>query len=460
MVSVWWIRRDLRLADNPALQMAIASGSVIPLFIVDPSLAKSAWAERNAFLFDGLSALDADLRALGSGLVVRHGSPAAVLPQVMDETGAQAISAEQDYTPTARRRDDALSAQLPITFIHGQTVHPPMLVTKADGTPYTVYTPFSKVWKALLPASLDPLAAPKSLPAVNLPASDPLPHLPNPAGFPAGEREGARRLNSFSHTTIHSYADERDRMDLDGTSALSPYLRFGMVSMRQAAEAAIRAEKEAAEMGQNPRGAQVWLNELIWREFYINILYSFPHVSKTAFNPKLRQIPWNNDPAQFEAWKQGKTGMPVVDAAMRQLSQTGWMHNRARMITASFLVKDLLIDWRWGEQWFWQRLLDADPAANNGGWQWTAGTGTDAAPYFRVFNPVLQGQKFDPGGEYVRRWVPELRNVPTKFIHTPWLLSPFEQEQASCRIGTDYPLPIVDREMARQRVMQAYKLAN
>jgi deoxyribodipyrimidine photo-lyase len=238
-------------------------------------------------------------------------------------------------------------------------------------------------------------------------------------------------------------------MDLDGTSALSPYIRFGMLGLRQAVHSAQRAIRWAEDTeGRN--GAEVWLNELIWREFYIQILFHFPYVSKTAFNSSLVNIPWQNDGTQFEAWTLGQTGYPIVDAAMRQLRATGWMHNRARMIVASFQVKDLLINWQWGERWFMENLLDGDPAANNGGWQWTAGTGTDAVPYFRIFNPILQSKKFDPHGDYIRRWVPELAHLAADEIHAPW------EMKIDIR---NYPQPIVDHHAARERTLSAYKLS-
>ena len=246
------------------------------------------------------------------------------------------------------------------------------------------------------------------------------------------------------------------QMDLAGTSQLSPYLRFGMLSARQAVVRAL----EVSEIAPDPearQGATTWLNELIWREFYIAILYHFPQVRQRSFRPIYDSVPWDNDLEAFAAWCEGRTGFPVVDAAMRQLVQTGWMHNRARMIVSSFLVKDLLIDWRWGERFFMQHLIDGDPAANNGGWQWTAGTGTDAAPYFRIFNPILQGQRFDPDGVYIRRWVPELAVVPDKHIHTPWKMPEHVQRQAVCRIGQDYPRPMVDHKWARARTLAAYK---
>jgi len=339
--------------------------------------------------------------------------------------------------------------------MHGLGVHPPALVTKADGSPYTVFTPFSKAWKALpfsgythpVPVSLPPLPGVTSL---DIPAS------PAPGHFPPGEKEALRRLDAFLAGPVQDYADARNRMDLDGTSSLSPYLRFGMLSARTAVSAAMQAARDTNDPSVR-KGCEVWINELIWREFYQAILYHFPYVLMTAFNTGLRNIPWRNAPADLLGWQQGLTGYPVVDAAMRQLRATGWMHNRARMITASFLVKDLLINWQEGERWFMQQLVDGDPAANNGGWQWTAGTGTDAAPYFRIFNPILQGRKFDPMGAYVRRWVPELASVSDQYIHSPWEMSQLEQTAVNVVIGRDYPQPIVDHASARDRTLKAYK---
>ena len=251
-----------------------------------------------------------------------------------------------------------------------------------------------------------------------------------------------RRLTQFTNYQITDYSETRNRMDLDGTSSLSPYFRFGMLSLRQAVHETRNTQHATDE---------IWLNELIWREFYIQILYHFPRVARTSFNPALANIPWRNDPSEFEAWKAGETGVPVVDAGMRQLREIGWMHNRARMIVASFLVKDLLINWRWGEAWFMENLLDGDIAANNGGWQWTAGTGTDAAPYFRIFNPVLQSQKFDPNGDYIRKWVPELRELNAKEIHSPW--------NFGIKVAGYPEKPIVDREVVKERTMNAYRIS-
>jgi deoxyribodipyrimidine photo-lyase len=466
--AIWWARRDLRLNDNDALRAALAHGGrVVPVFVLDPTLlsASDLSDKRLAFLFGGLRSLDSDLRARGSRLIVRRGDPAVELARLVTETGAQALFAEADPWPYGRRRDEAVAAQLPLRLMHGVTVHPYDLIRKADGSPYTVFTPFSRAWSALPPPAQTQLwTPPERLPAVD----DGLPSLPIPAEpalpssvpFPPGETEALRRLAVFTDQgagPIRSYDNDRNRMDLAGTAQLSPYLRFGMISARRVAVAALGATKSTVDTAAR-KGAETWLNELIWREFYMMVLYHHPDVLEHEFQAKLRGIPWRNNGAEFAAWCEGRTGYPVVDAAMRQLVTTGWMHNRARMIAASFLVKDLLVDWRWGERFFMQHLVDGDPAANNGGWQWTAGVGTDAAPYFRVFNPTLQGTKFDPHGDYVRRWAPELSRVPARFIHEPRRMLPEIQTGCGCVIGRDYPAPIVDHSLARERVLAAYKL--
>jgi deoxyribodipyrimidine photo-lyase len=397
---------------------------------------------------------------------VREGSALGQLAGLREEVNADGIYAEEDYSPYARRRDEAVRQELPLNLVEGVTFHHPEIISKSDGSPYTVYTPFSRSWKMLpYPDNQSLLPAPEhiSTPAdINTLSIPDLPIISGEVPFPPGEEEGQRRLGAFMNgngtASIAQYADLRDRMDLDGTSGLSPYLRFGMLSTRQAVISALDARLSAGDV-QSRRGADIWLNELIWREFYMSILFHFPRVIKRSFRPVYENIPWRNDRDHFAAWCKGRTGYPVVDAAMRQLLKLGWMHNRARMIVASFLVKDLLIDWRWGERWFMRHLIDGDPAANNGGWQWTAGTGTDAAPYFRIFNPVLQGKKFDPQGDFVRRWLPELIHVPDKFIHEPWKMSQAIQQQAKCVIGQDYPQPIVDHASARQATLDAYSQA-
>ena len=452
MNTIWWIRRDLRLTDNAALHSALQAGSVLPVFILDPAFDSSS-TRRKDFLYEGLHTLDKDLRKRGSYLVVRSGKPLNVLKQLIIETQADAIFAEEDFTPYARKRDLEIEHHLPLHLVNGQTVHHPNAVLKADRKPYTVYTPYSKAWKAKLPSKLELYPAPEKINTPYELVNEKLPPFKTNPLFPAGEQEALVRLEEFLFKKIYSYNEDRNRMDLDGTSSLSPYIRFGMIGLRQAVSMAMspspfgrRVPFRVGVRGEG-KGAETWLNELIWREFYIQILYHFPHVSKTPFNKSLTNIPWRNNASEFEAWKRGETGVPVVDAAMRQLKETGWMHNRARMIVASYLVKDLLIDWRWGEAWFMENLLDGDIAANNGGWQWTAGTGTDAAPYFRIFNPVLQSAKFDPNGDYIRKWIPELRSLDAKEIHAPW--------EKSIKVKGYPERPIIERD--KQRTLQAYK---
>lgn len=462
-VTIWWIRRDLRLADNQALAAAVDRGSeVIPLWISDPRLLESPYVgqKRLAFLYAGLRALDDALRERGSRLVVRRGDPVDVLQQLLAETGASAVFSEADYSPYARRRDNRVCQQVPLFLVEGLAVQPPGSVMKQDGDPYVVYTPFRNRWLALSrPTAADLLPAPSHIetPEVldgeEIPAT---PRLTTAIPFAAGEAQAERRLHSFLAGPIDDYAQARDRLDLEATSELSPYLRFGMISARRVAVAG----QEALTNAQNDEaaaGAGAWRDELIWRDFYIHVLYHFPEVRKHSFRERYRQLPWRHDKKQLEAWQNGYTGYPVVDASMRQMAHSGWMHNRGRMIVASFLSKHLLLPWQWGEKWFMQQLIDGDPAANNGGWQWAAGTGTDAAPYFRIFNPVAQGKKHDPQGDYVRRWLPELARVPVRYLHSPWQMPSQVQREAQCRIGEDYPEPIVQHKPARERALEAYK---
>jgi deoxyribodipyrimidine photo-lyase len=458
-INIWWMRRDLRLNDNDALLSALqGGGGVIPLFIVDPAFDSSRGSPRYAFLMQALRNLDSDLQQRGSRLMVRAGRPLDVLRGVVAESGAAAIYAEGDASPYARRRDAAIARHLPLQLVGNATVHPPSAVVKADGSPYRVFTPFSNAWRAL------PLVQPRPAPYHFVPAarfdSLPLPFSDTAQAslFPASESAAQQRLAEFCAAELGQYGLLRERMDLDGTSRLSPALRFGLLSARQVVFEARRGMESGTDAASR-NGAETWQNELIWREFYQMILYHFPFVLKTAFRADLRGISWREADADLHAWQTGQTGFPVVDAGMRELACTGWMHNRARMITASFLVKDLLINWQEGERWFMQHLLDGDPAANNGGWQWTAGVGTDAAPYFRVFSPRLQGEKFDPQGDYVRRWVPELAGVPLKYIHQPELMPEGLQKDLKCVIGRDYPRPIVDHTQARLRALAAYKAA-
>ncbi len=458
-ISIWWIRRDLRIQQNPALEEALAnSETVIPLFILDPRLLAKKADKRQSFLFEALSSLDSELRGLGNRLWIKSGDPLDVLQQVVNQTGAEAVFAEADYSPYARQRDQQVAYSLPLWLVHGLTVFPPGVVVKETGCPYTVYTHFSRAWKSLpLPGGIAQHELVKKIPIpqkLQL-ESDPLPAFTPIPDFPANEITAQQRLDQFIAQKLYQYAELRDRMDLDGTSRLSPYLRFGLISPQYTVQRAMAAMFDAPD-GKPRVNAETWLNELIWREFYISVLHHFPEVLESSFRKDLRNIRWRNEPNDFVLWKDGLTGYPIVDAGMRQLRRSGWMHNRARMISASFLVKDLLINWQEGEAWFMENLIDGDPAANNGGWQWTSGVGTDAAPYFRIFNPVLQGEKYDPTGDYVRQWVPELTQVPVEYIHKPWLMPEKMQEEIGVKIGEHYPYPMVDHRAVKGRTLEAY----
>jgi deoxyribodipyrimidine photo-lyase len=466
--AIWWVRRDLRLTDNQALHAALnAADWIIPVFIYDPRL----WSNqkfgnfRLSFLNDGLTSLDANLQSRGSRLVLRSGDPLIELTKIVLETGAQIIYAEEDYSPYAKRRDNTITQQLPLKLTPGLTVFHPRQLQKSDGSPYTVFTPFMRAWKSMsLPNRSEILPAVDQIPTPVGTISDPQNLIQEQSKselFPAGERYAQISLDKFigePDSPIYRYKINRDRPDISGTSRLSPYIRFGMISSRQLVVTALESMYQA-QNSTSVQGAETWLNELIWREFYNSILYHFPNVLRKSFKPNLESIRWSNNKDDFEAWKNGKTGFPLVDAAMRQLRETGWMHNRCRMIVASFLVKNLLIDWRWGERWFMQLLIDGDPAANNGGWQWTAGTGTDAAPYFRIFNPITQSKKFDPDGKFIRQWLPELHLIPIEFVHEPWKMPVDVQKQSKCQIGEHYPNPIIELNWSRQRVLDAYNKA-
>jgi deoxyribodipyrimidine photo-lyase len=454
---IWWIRRDIRINQNPTLRAAIQSGlPVIPLFILDPFLLTEPATNRQHFLLEALQTLDLDLQSIGNKLLIRRGKPLDVLQTLINENQVRNIFAEEDYSPYAIQRDTAIQKLLPLKLVTGLVLHHPELIHKSDGSPYSKYTSFKNAWKSLLlpGISSEPLnyipAAQRISQSVILEKTKTLQY------FPANEREAQIRLKEFIDNSIHSYHDNRNRMDLNGTSSLSPYLRFGLISIHQLFDTARKALLNAPD-SQARQGIDTWINELIWREFYINILYHNPFVLKTAYYPNKRNIPWRIAPEELSAWQSGHTGYPVVDACMRQLLVMGWMHNRGRMIVASFLVKDLLINWQEGEKWFMKHLVDGDPAANNGGWQWSAGVGTDAAPYFRIFNPIVQSQKFDPQGNFIRAFVPELATVPDRYIHSPWLMPNEIQSEINCVIGKNYPPPIVDHQKAKERTLDAFK---
>lgn len=458
-IPVWWIRRDLRLQDNPALVAAIHRADYfIPLFILEPQLLAKAAPKRRDFLLDALQELDQQLRQLGSCLILRTGPAISALQTLANQLGEMTLYAQEDYSPFSRQRDQQVSQYFHLTLTPGVVIHSPELVLKADGDPYTVFTPYKNQWyRQSLPTPADILDTPRHLPP--LPAgvmSEALPEHTSLADFPASSSAAEDRLKDFINNGLTQYRSQRDRLDLQGTSLLSPYLRFGLVSARACF---VQAQVKALQAGDDRAHSEshTWMNELIWREFYTAILAHFPRVMRGPFREKYRHIPWRDDPHDLRAWQQGETGFPIVDACMRQLLSTGWMHNRGRMIVASFLTRDLLINWQAGEAWFMDHLIDGEPAANNGGWQWSAGTGTDAAPYFRIFNPLLQGQKHDPKGDYIAQWVPELRACPRRYIHEPWTMPVDQAASAHCLVGKDYPERIVDHRFARERSLAAYR---
>ncbi len=407
-----WFRRDLRLADNPALLAAGADGAeVVPVFVIDPTFASSG-APRLAYLNEVLHSLDASIREhSGSGLVVRHGDPVEVIPALASEVNADTVFVSRDYAPYGRRRDSTVQAALGRDDRHLKGVGSPYAVapssvTKDDGTPYAVFTPFSKVWRRI---GWDlPLDSPSddfnwSGDGVHDIESEPIGDGPDPGiDLPAAGEGAAHDLwAAFLPDGVDDYPDRRNLPAIEGTSKLSPALKWGTIHPRQ-----LLADLDAS--GAGPTGHTVFSSELAWREFYSDVLFQQPRTAWENLNPKMDAMPVDNDAAarkRFDRWAAGETGFGIVDAGMNQLAATGWMHNRVRMIVASFLVKDLHLPWQWGAQWFMQHLIDGDLASNNHGWQWAAGTGTDAAPYFRVFNPHLQQERYDPDGEYVARWV-------------------------------------------------------
>lgn len=456
-----WFRHDLRLADNPALHRARqAHERVIPIYIHAPreeALWKPGAASR-WWLHHSLAALDVQLRQRGSRLVLRQGGSLTQLRQLLSETGAVAVYWNRRYEPVITARDQGVKAALRADGVIVESAQAALLVEpwtllKADGTPYQVFTPF---WKACLqklppiaPLSVPTLAGPHRWPdSMPLKALDLLPHIPWDAGLAAawqpGEVGAQAQLAQFCATALTGYAQWRDWPGREGVSRLSPYLHFGEISPRQIWATAMETT------GGDPlanRGAETYLREIGWREFAHYVLYHWPHTTEQPLQERFAAYPWREEYGELlQVWQQGRTGYPMVDAGMRQLWQTGWMHNRVRMLVASFLVKNGRIPWQEGARWFWDTLVDADLASNTLGWQWTAGCGTDAAPYFRVFNPFLQGAKFDPEGAYIRRWIPELAALPASTIHQPWT--------ASTRL--DYPAPVIDFAASRAEALQGW----
>jgi deoxyribodipyrimidine photo-lyase len=444
-VVIHWFRADLRLADNAALYAACAEAdAVIPLFIFDPAILRAPdnGAPITAFMLATLAVLERDVAAAGAKLVFRHGQVLDEMKSVFRESKARALYYNRDYEPSARERDAAVetwarSAGINVRSFKDGVLHEPHEILKDDGKPYGVFSAYARKWRRhpldrVLPAARFPRRTKPRLPrGMALPTLKQL-------GFalalklpPAGEQAARAQLGRFARGALRRYDELRDFPAQAGTSQLSPHLRLGAISPRTVVAAAGRAVR--AQM-KSAAPVDTFVGELIWRDFYRQILFHFPHAATAAFKPAYQRLKWPNHERLFSAWCEGRTGFPVVDAGMRQMNATGWMHNRVRMITASFLCKDLLVSWQWGERYFMQRLLDADLANNNGGWQWCASTGTDAQPYFRIFNPLAQARKFDPEGAYIHRWVPEVDS-------------------------RDYPKPIVDHAVQRVQALALYRSA-
>ena len=461
------------MQDNPALRAAMKRGAVVPLFVLDDA-GEGAWplgAASRWWLHHSLAALDASLREHGSRLVMRRGDSATVLREVVARCGADAVYWNRRYEPAVIARDAKLKAELGAAGVEAKSfsaalLFEPHTVKNKSGGPFQVFTPF---WRHCLtlpveePVRLDmaKFVAPDLWPESDrLEQLELLPKRNWADGFARvwepGEAGAQKQLQRFVARTVDAYADARNLPEQDGTARLSPHLRFGEIGPRQIWSAVRELGKDAGVFPAS-RGAQVFLTELGWREFAYHLLFHFPQTPEESLRSEFAAFPWQSDAVQLRAWRRGRTGYPIVDAGMRQLWATGWMHNRVRMIVASFLVKHLRLSWREGAAWFWDTLVDADLANNTLGWQWSAGCGADAAPYFRIFNPVLQGEKFDPDGAYVRRWVPELARVPNKFVHRPWETPPLELSAAGIVLGEDYPRPIVDHAEARKAALAAFE---
>ena len=457
-----WFRSDLRTHDNPALAAALAAGPTLACFIVSEAQwqAHDVGAPRLAFLQRCLVALRERLAALRVPLLIVRADTFAEAPGaiagLLERHGCRALHFNAEYPLNERKRDSAVrracAAQgASVHGLDGSLVLPPGQVLTGNGDPYTVFTPFSRRWQAELGPALRVAGTPAAQAPLEL-ASDPVPERLGGAdptlfegAWPGGESAARERLRAFCRGALVNYQAQRDLPAAPGTSALSAYLSVGALSPRLCFEAA--GVGNAADLAAADDGVRTWLSELIWREFYRHVMAQFPHISQhQPFRRDTVRIPWRRDEADFAAWCAGRTGYPLVDAAQRQLIATGWMHNRLRMLSAMFLSKHLLIDWRWGERFFMQHLVDGDFAANNGGWQWSASTGTDAAPYFRIFNPVTQAKKFDPEGEFVKRFVPELADAFGKGLFEPW-----RDPQPG------YPPPVVEHKAARQRALAAFK---
>ncbi len=471
-----WFRKDLRLDDHTALSEACldAGGDVVPFYASEPAILSrdDIAATRVRFVLGSLAVLDRALRGLGSHLALAHGEAAAVVADAARAAGTDAVYWNDEYEPAQRARDEAVertlaAAGLRVRRFHDRLLVPPGAVATKAGGAYTVYTPFRRACEPLGFASPHPAPGrlpPNPLPVRRLATLERL-GFPEPvaAPWPAGESEARARLDRFVRSRaddtghgLATYASGRDVPAEPSTSRLSADLKFGTIGIRRVT-AEVRAAAEGDVSLREP--AAKFVDELRWRDFFAHVLWHFPHVERGAFRRAYDSLAWSGSDAAFDAWREGRTGYPIVDAGMRELLATGYVHNRVRMIVASFLTKDLLVDWRRGERHFMKHLVDGDLASNNGGWQWAAGTGTDAAPYFRIFNPVSQGTRFDPEGAYVKRWVPELASLPAALVHAPWGAAPLDLASHGVTLGAQYPFPVVDHAAQRGKALAMYRAA-
>lgn len=467
LVSIVWFRNDLRLTHNPALLAGTKAGSVLPIFILDDTVPEhyEIGGASRYWLHRSLHALN---KSLGGHLQVFKGQPLDILRSLCEQIGDAQVLWNRGYEPWQIARDVKIKQSLKDTNIPTQSFNShllwePMSVLKKDGTPYKVFTPYYRKGCLQQPQPEYPIAAPEHItyystvhsnrciddlalaPTINW-------HETMDKMWQPGEMGAKQALAEFIRNAASAYQDQRNLPAVQGTSRLSPHLHFGEISPHQVWYAILDAFAGDID---NPH-CDTYLSELGWREFSHYLLFHFPHMTHDNFNSKFDVFAWEHNAAFLQAWQTGQTGVPIVDAGMRELYQTGYMHNRVRMIVGSFLVKNLLIDWRHGERWFWDTLLDADLAANTASWQWVAGTGADAAPYFRIFNPILQGGKFDKQGEYVKRYCPELRLLPPKYIHQPWAAPANILEACKIKLGIDYPKPIVDLKQSRDKALAAF----
>lgn len=446
--GVVWFRRDLRLDNNPAWLLATERcRRVVALFVLDQRLLEKVSSIRQDLLYGHLEALNRQLVEIGGRLVVRKGDPALVIPEVVAEAGAALLYHNADYGPFAKRRDRLVAERTDASVVvsHGSLVHRPGSVLTKKGTVSRVFSPFYRRWAVLEP-DLWPSGGAGE--AVGLPSSE----IPAPSATPVmrpGDDGATDRLSRWLEK-VDSYGDSRDLPAVDGTSGLSADLKFGTIAARTV----------VAAVGESTPGRASFVRQLAWRDWYAHTMNVEPRMHQRALREEFDRINWVNDADDFARWTEGRTGFPIVDAGMRQLVATGRLHNRVRMIAASFLVKDLLVDWRKGEAFFRHHLIDADPSQNVGNWQWVAGTGPDASPYFRVFNPTVQSRKFDRDGEYIRRWVPELRSLMGDSAHDPASAAPLDLLEAGVILGVHYPEPIVDHQQARRTAIEAYGLAS